>query len=440
MAPLLESVANEVCPNCPRRAQCWQQEFYTTYGHFLKALAAPGNRRALLESDFPEEFRKNCRQFHDVVGALRAAWGLYRVKSSYRRRIDESRTLAGRQLKGISGVMDGLAAQLNLQIRDHDDDEQLVREALRSSGVKPLSVAVRQDRTHGLTVNLSVPACGGRRRCHGYEQVLSQALGHPMKRVNAGSCEGGQSPCHLEYRQARAMRVSCAGVQRPREGVVCGDACVWDSLDENSYFIAISDGMGTGPKAAMQSQATLSLLQRFYQAGFHEEIIYDTINQVMLLRSTEETFSTVDVCLINLVDGEANFIKIGAPPAFLIRRGQVQIIASPTLPLGILEEVTPGATRRVLEDGDLIVLVSDGITGNEDTEWLETLLAGWEALEPNELAGNLLDAACERFGGADDMTVVAARVRLPRVGGAALRQPRRRLSRWRARVEGVGSD
>ena len=94
-------------------------------------MAAPGNRRALLESDFPEEFRKNCRQFHDVVGALRAAWGLYRVKSSYRRRIDESRTLAGRQLKGISGVMDGLAAQLNLQIRDHDDDEQLVREALR---------------------------------------------------------------------------------------------------------------------------------------------------------------------------------------------------------------------------------------------------------------------------------------------------------------------
>ncbi len=439
VAPLLESVANEVCPSCSRREQCWQHEFYTTYGHFLKALAAPGNRRVLLESDFPEEFRTLCRKFPDVVDALRAAWGLYRVKSNYRKRIDDSRTLAGRQLKGIATVMEELAAQLNLQIRSHEDGEQLAREALRQHGVKPISLSVRQDRAHGLVVHLSVAGCGGRRLCHGYEQVLSQALGTPLRRVNAGCGGQSASPCHLEYRQTQAMRIACAGAQRPREGVVCGDACVWDSLDDTSYFLAISDGMGTGPKAAMQSQATLSLLQRFYQAGFRDDVIYDTINQVMLLRSAGETFSTVDLCLIDLIEGAANFIKIGAPPSFLLRRGQVLTISSPTLPLGILDEVAPGATRRVLEDGDLLVLVSDGVTNNEDTEWLEELLTNWQDLEPNQVAERLLDEAAARFGRHDDMTVVAARVRLPRVGGA-LRRPRRRLSRWKARLAGVGGN
>ncbi len=436
VAPLLESVAAEVCYHCSRREQCWQREFYTTYGHFLKALASPGRRRVLLESDFPEEFRGSCRQFHDIVAALRSAWGLYRVKSGYRRRIEESRALAGKQLSGVSQVMDKLAAQFNLQIRANEDIVQLVRESMRAAGTPCRSASVQQGRA-GLTVKLTVKPCGGRRKCRGYEETLSQALSRPMRRAGA-SCSPSEHACHLEFTQAKAMRVTCAGAQRSREGAVCGDASVWDSLDDGSYFIAISDGMGTGARAAMESQATLSLLRRFYQAGFSEEVIYDTINQVMLLRSSGETFSTVDLCLLNLVDGEANFIKIGAPPTFLVRRGQALLIASPTLPLGILDEISPGASKRILEDGDTLVMVSDGITANEDTDWLEAELLSMENCEPHQIANKLIEFSEMRYGKADDMTVVVARVRLPRTETFTHKHAKKRLVRWKARVAGTG--
>jgi stage II sporulation protein E len=261
VAPLLEAVAAEVCQKCSKRERCWQHEFYTTYGHFLKALATPGRRRVLLESDFPQEFRENCRQFPDVVAALRSAWGLYRVKSGYRRRIEESRALAGKQLKGVSEVMDNLAAQFNLQIRANDDLVQLVREAMRTAGTPCRAVYVQEGRA-GTVVKLSVKPCGGRRKCRGYEETLSQALGRPMRR-SCTACNPSETSCHLEFSQAKAMRVTCAGTQSSREGSVCGDACIWDSLDDGSYFIAISDGMGTGARAARESQATLTLLQRY---------------------------------------------------------------------------------------------------------------------------------------------------------------------------------
>ena len=437
VAPMLESVASEVCPKCSRRERCWQSEFHTTYSHFLTALAAPGRRKILLESDFPEEFRGMCRQFPDVVAALRNAWGLFRVKSGYRRRIDESRALAGRQLKGVAEVMDRLAAQFNLQIRASEDLAQLVREAMRAAGAPCRSVTVQEGKAFGLSIKLVVKPCGGRRRCRSYEQALSQALGRPIRRT-CTACNPTETACHLEFTQARAMRVTCGGAQRPREGAACGDSCVWDSLDDGSYFIAISDGMGAGAKAAMQSQATLTLLQRFYQAGFTEEVIYDTINQVMLLRSSGESFSTVDLCLLNLIDGEANFIKIGAPPTFLVRRGQALLVASPTLPLGILDEVSPGVTKRILEDGDVIVMVSDGVTANEDTDWLEAELLGMEHFEPHQLSQKVLELAQMRYGKSDDMTVVAARVRLPRPVSGVESRPRKRLVRWKARVAGSG--
>jgi stage II sporulation protein E len=437
VAPLLEAVAAEVCQKCSKRERCWQNEFYTTYGQFLKAMAAPGKRKVLLESDFPEEFRQNCRQFAEVVASLKNAWGLYRVKSGYRRRIDESRALAGKQLKGVSEVMEKLAAQFSLQIRANEDMVQLVREALRESGAQCRSVSVQDGKAFGLTVKLTVKPCGGRRKCRGYEETLSTALGRPMRRT-CTACSPSETTCHLEFTQARAMRVTCAGSQRPKEGTVCGDACIWDSLDDGSYFMAISDGMGTGTRAAMESQATLSLLQRFYQAGFSENVIYDTINQVMLLRSSGETFSTVDLCMLNLIDGEANFIKIGAPPTFLIRRGQVLQVASPTLPLGILDEISPGATKRILEDGDVIVMVSDGITANEDTDWLEAELLNMGDCEPHQMAAKLLEYAEMRYGKADDMTVVVARVRLPRTVTYAEKHTHKKLVRWKARVAGSG--
>ncbi|MDD3242250.1 MAG: SpoIIE family protein phosphatase [Eubacteriales bacterium] len=364
VAPLLEAVADEACGDCPLFERCWEKEFYVTYQCFVRTLTAPGKRRIILEEDFPPEFRRKCRRFEAVMRSLRTVYSLFRIKTGYRKRIEESRFLVGRQLSGVSRVMEELAGQVDLQIRFDDDAAALVRQALENAGVSVRS-AVAHQTAGGLVVNAAVKGCGGKRKCRNLESIISRALGYPMRKA-PNVCKG-TGTCSLCFRQAAMMHVACTMRQMARETGMCGDSCVHMAV-EDGYFMAVSDGMGTGARAAMESKATISLLKKFYAAGFPEDIIFDAINQVMLLRSASEMYSTVDFCKLDLVAGEARFIKIGAPPSFILRGSRVLSVLSPSLPLGIMENVTPGAVRRVLEDGDLVVMLSDGICAETEME------------------------------------------------------------------------
>lgn len=362
--------------------------------------------------------------------SLRTVYSLFRIKTGYRKRIEESRFLVGRQLSGVSRVMEELAGQVDLQIRFDDDAAALVRQALENAGVSVRS-AVAHQTAGGLVVNAAVKGCGGKRKCRNLESIISRALGYPMRKA-PNVCKG-TGTCSLCFRQAAMMHVACTMRQMARETGMCGDSCVHMAV-EDGYFMAVSDGMGTGARAAMESKATISLLKKFYAAGFPEDIIFDAINQVMLLRSASEMYSTVDFCKLDLVAGEARFIKIGAPPSFILRGSRVLSVLSPSLPLGIMENVTPGAVRRVLEDGDLVVMLSDGICAETEMEWVEATLPKLNREDPEKLAEELMRRACDRFGRRDDMTVLAAQVRMPRGNTAATRE-RHKLVRWRARVE-----
>ena len=81
-------------------------------------------------------------------------------------------------------------------------------------------------------------------------------------------------------------------------------------------------------------------------------------------------------------------------------------------------------------------MVSDGVTANEETDWLEAELLNLEDCEPHQFAVRLMEFAEMRYGKADDMTVVAARVRLPKTMEYAEKKARKRMVRWKARVAG----
>lgn len=250
VGPLLEAVADEACADCPLCKQCWEDEFFLTYRHFIKTLSAPGKRRVIVEDDFPSEFRVKCRNFDAVMASLRTVYGLFRIKTGYRKRIDDSRYLVGRQLKGVGQVMGQLSGQLNLQIRFDDDAGHLARQALEDAGVGVRSV-VAQETAAGLVINAMVRGCGGRRKCRQLEGTLSRALGRPLRKApNVCRADGN---CALCFKQANVMHVSCAGNQLARDTGLCGDACTHVPLDDG-YLLAISDGMGTGARAAMESQ------------------------------------------------------------------------------------------------------------------------------------------------------------------------------------------
>ena len=80
------------------------------------------------------------------------------------------------------------------------------------------------------------------------------------------------------------------------------------------------------------------------------------INSALLLRRGEEAYATLDICHVNLFDGHAEFIKLGAVASFIWRRDRIISLRAVTLPAGILKQVEPEKNEMRLKDGDMILM------------------------------------------------------------------------------------
>jgi stage II sporulation protein E len=212
------------------------------------------------------------------------------------------------------------------------------------------------------------------------------------------------------------VSVGIAAAPRYRAGV-SGDTYLATPLEPGRYLLALGDGMGAGQQAAETSGTAMELLRDLLAAGFTPAMALQTVNMVLLLRSPRESFTTLDMALINCNRGTAELFKLGACPSFIQREGAVKDFHSHSLPSGILEDLQVEPLREELQQGDLLVMVSDGVFEahrdlNEKERWLVRALQRAGEARPQEIADRLLKQARALVDGRprDDMTVVVARI------------------------------
>ena len=87
---------------------------------------------------------------------------------------------------------------------------------------------------------------------------------------------------------------------------------------------------------------------------------------------------------------------------------------SKTPPAGIIRKLSAEETKITVKDGDMIVLLSDGIIdvgdiGAEDNPWLVELLDRERGKSAEEMADAILSEALGRFSRSDDMSVAVVK-------------------------------
>ena len=169
----------------------------------------------------------------------------------------------------------------------------------------------------------------------------------------------------------------------------------------------ISDGMGTGGRAAVDSAMVSGLFSRMIRSGFGYDCSLKIINSSMLFKSTDESLATVDITAIDLFGGECELLKAGAAPTFVRRNGKVGKAESSSLPPGILRNVAFDKAYLKLKSEDIVVMVSDGATF-DDTEWISKIINNWTIGSAQQLADEIAFAARRRRndGHNDDITVL----------------------------------
>lgn len=193
---------------------------------------------------------------------------------------------------------------------------------------------------------------------------------------------------------------------------ISGDNFSIEEYNHNQMVAMISDGMGSGEQACHDSRSVVELMEKFLEVGFSKEKALTMINGAFFSQNPGGNLTTLDICSINLLSGEADFIKAGAAASFVKHGMNVEEIAADTLPLGSVEEINAMQLSMRLSDSDMLIMVSDGVADAFEelgAGRLKDIIVKINFVNPKEFADYLLQCAISCQGGhiRDDMTVLA---------------------------------
>lgn len=194
--------------------------------------------------------------------------------------------------------------------------------------------------------------------------------------------------------------------------MVSGDSIlVSENMDGHIYFM-LADGVGSGEAAAKHSEKVLEFMEKFLQAGYAKETAIQVLNGLLLQDGQEEAMSTLDFCDLNLYKGVCEFNKVGACASYHKREYFVEKIGIENLPLGAFQTMDLDVVRRRLDEGDYIIMLTDGIVEGllayQMEEKLPEFISSLTNKNPRDMAQQILQFCIGACKGhiQDDMSVL----------------------------------
>lgn len=419
VSSLVDTIAQRACKGCGMAEYCWQEEVYRTYGMTFAALSRCDSQGQVRMEDMPKWFLELCPRKELFLGILTDTYGRYRHDLIWSERLQECRELVAQQLEAVGGILDRLSGQAEPEEVFLAAETEELSLACKKAGMVLREVRAVQDKKSGVRrAEFLVSGCDRQGLCR--ERLLPlvrEVLGRNVIQEREGLCRREKDGfCRVVFAEEPAFRLTAAtAFSSAQKEQPCGDASSCVTMENGMARMALSDGMGTGEKAAAESRTAVELLEQFAEAGFSGEMAVQMINSVLLLRNGEEAYATLDILSVDLYSGRSEFIKLGAAASYICRGGRVISVYTRSLPAGILRQVSVEKNDMLLKDGDMVLMMTDGITdamgGEQKTaQWLQEVFLPKGFSNPQDAADFILraaEAACS--GEKDDMTVQAGR-------------------------------
>lgn len=157
-------------------------------------------------------------------------------------------------------------------------------------------------------------------------------------------------------------------------GNVSGDTSVIFHDGTGFAYAVLSDGMGTGKAAAVESRMTAEMFRKLKSSGIDTESAVRIINGLMLTKSEQESFATLDAACFDLDSCELRLMKAGAASSIIKQGDRILRVCAPTFPIGIAASPDIFTESIKLSAGDLVVMMSDGVPESQYSFIKELLL------------------------------------------------------------------
>ncbi len=405
---VLAKACAKVCKGCKDSPRCWQSNYEETADALNHIFAAARSGREAVETDFPAHFK--CRQVPKILEAINEQTSGYLNRRAEKRHAAQLRSVSSDQFSGMGLLLASLQEQLSEYSSAPAATTEAITKYLAAKNCEASSVCCYLDAQQRISLLVEVPL-------HKVSRLLPPLVTADLSEIVAQELSEPETLCEgaiarLFWTTKAHFALKTAFVQRAAyQNRFCGDSCSVIARAQSRAVLLLSDGMGVGSPAAVDATMTTSLLERLLQAGADFTAALRLVNAALLSGGGEERLCTVDAALLDLYTCRLDIFKAGAAPTYILRQGRCAKVESPSLPAGILSGAEAKHTTLSLSEGDLIIMISDGLL-ESGGDWISSQLIALADHSLEQLCEELLETASVRRIAAheDDMTVLAARV------------------------------
>ena len=363
------------------------------------------------DKDISKRLEENIMQ---IVRTINVSYKVAKSDFIWKKKIAQNKKNVEKQLKGVSKAIESMAKGLEDDIENEEKyikEKQEIIELLGQKEIEIQDMGIKKENRFIVEIYLNENLETAKLEM--IEKILTKVLGEKIV-LNEEAVVGKKISFLSDDKYVMAMG---AASMTKSKSELSGDSTLTIRLKDGKYLVAISDGMGSGKEAKKSSSNALRLLENLLLSGFDKNISLDLINNA-LISQNKESFSTLDIAIVDLYLGNVEFIKSAACPTYIKHGKRVQMVKSNSLPTGILEGSQIQTFDRDIETGEIMVLCSDGVLDSnveyKNKElWIKYLLEDIETSNTQKIANLILEEAVDNNYGIakDDMSVLVCKFR-----------------------------
>lgn len=383
----------------------------------LIEILAKHNNYIVLTQETKEDILK-------IVKVINYSYRVSKLNFIWKKKLDENKKAVSNQLEEVSKAIGALAGSIEAKEDDeYSEKKEEIKQLLKEIDLDLTQINIEKEESGRIKLNIYTATCENVEKpiCNikKMTKIISKALAQNMV-LEKQECglRLNKDKCLYTFISEDKQKIAIGIAKATKQGSISsGDSSIQTRLEDGKYLVAISDGMGSGKEARKSSNMAIAMLDKLLSSGFDKDTSLRLINSTLGAINEEDMYATLDIGIFDLYAKNLEFIKNGACPTFVKNKRNVQVLKSLSLPTGILNDIDLVVYDKDLNDGDILVMCTDGIleSSEEYTNkelWLKFLLEELETEDPQKIADIILQEAIDNNYGMpkDDMTVIVAKI------------------------------
>lgn len=407
ISSVYNSACDEVCRNCRFNIKCWGDEYNDSSRTMNRLVGLMKMGEKITPDSFTGTLSGRCPKKQQLCDIIKKKYEDYLSVGQMNRRIKEMRGILTKQLDNMEKLFNSIAQEFERNVAYNREASQKTERLMERCGLSGSKAAVRINEGY-----MSLEAYGeGDLNCTAEEfgDLLSEALEKDFDLPMLLKFGGKMRITAFEQAEY-SVKSSVCQINRKNDSY-SGDYTSSCIDGKGCYYCILSDGMGSGVRARIDSAFVCGLLVKLLESGIEPESAIDLLNTSLNVKSSDESFATVDLCKVDLYSGRTTIYKAGGADSYIRVGKNVTKIKGKGLPVGICENVALSSHSFIAGENDVIILTSDGAELSE--QWIEQVFSRESGSNISELAKTVASAAkfnCEK-GREDDISIVAIQIK-----------------------------